>query len=161
MTPREMKALRRRFNEEVDRRHDLDAIDDIVANEFVDHVSVPGLPSGVEGLKQRHSALFAAFPDFEISIEDMVAEDDKVVARLTVRGTHRGELFGIEPTGKSMSYEGDRHHARHRRSDCRALGRFRSLESHAAAGCRSRSRNRRLNNRPLNRAAQLRPVLHS
>jgi predicted ester cyclase len=106
MTPGELKALRHRFNEEVDRHHNIDAIDELVSPDFIDHVSVPGLPSGVEGLKQRHAALFVAFPDFEIFIAEMIAEGDKVVAPLTVTGTHRAELFGIAPTGRTMSYEG-------------------------------------------------------
>ncbi len=106
MTPKEMKDLRIRFNKEVDSNHDVDAVDELVADDFRDHVSVPGLPDGKEGLKQRHAAIFSAFPDFKIIIEDMVAEDDKVVSRLKVTGTHRGELFGIEVTGKSISYKG-------------------------------------------------------
>lgn len=101
-----MKDLRIRFNKEVDSNHDIDAIDELVADDFTDYVSVPGLPDGKEGLKQRHAAIFSAFPDFKIIIEDMVAEDDKVVSRLTVTGTHRGELFGINATGKSISYKG-------------------------------------------------------
>jgi len=59
-----------------------------------------------EALRQHITAMEAAFPRYELIAEDMIAEGDKVVVRATVRGTHRGELMGIPPTGKEVSAGG-------------------------------------------------------
>lgn len=58
---------------------------------------------GPEGFKQYMSMFRTAFPDINLTIEDTVAEGDRVVIRLTGRGTHKGNLMGIAPTGKSIS----------------------------------------------------------
>ena len=74
-----------------------------IAPSFVRHD--PGLPfevRGVEGVKQLAEALLPGIPDMELPIEDLVAEDEKVLARLRVQGTHRGELMGIPATGKRI-----------------------------------------------------------
>jgi predicted ester cyclase len=54
--------------------------------------------------EQLHAFLVAAFPDLQIAIDDLIAEDDKVVTRLTFRGTHRGPFRGIEPTGRPVEF---------------------------------------------------------
>jgi steroid delta-isomerase-like uncharacterized protein len=83
-----------------------------VADEVVDPAAVgndPALPEpvrGAEGLKEAARGYRGAFPDLELSIEQMVAEGDCVVTRWTGRGTHRGELFGIAPTGKEAVVTG-------------------------------------------------------
>jgi len=56
-----------------------------------------------EGLKQLITAYRTGFPDLHVLIEDMVAEEDKVASRFIVRGTHKGELMGIPPTGKQVT----------------------------------------------------------
>ncbi len=61
---------------------------------------------GPEGHRQRITEVIAAFPDINFTIEDMVAEGDKVVARWTLRGTHLGEFIGIPPTGKQVAVSG-------------------------------------------------------
>ena len=58
---------------------------------------------GLEAYQQFVSMYYTAFPDLQISVEAMVAEGDRVVARYTGRGTHQGELMGIPPTGKPVS----------------------------------------------------------
>jgi predicted ester cyclase len=65
---------------------------------------MPTDKTGAELLKEVFTTLLRAYPDLHITIEDMIEEGDKVVMRDTVTGTHRGELMGIAPTGRSVSY---------------------------------------------------------
>jgi serine phosphatase RsbU (regulator of sigma subunit)/predicted ester cyclase len=91
------KALVRRFWEAVSKG-DLDAIDDLLAPEFVDHSSFAGLEPGREDYKQQVAEQHAALSDLRFVIEDQVAKDDKVVTRITWRSIHdRGEYFGLMP----------------------------------------------------------------
>jgi steroid delta-isomerase-like uncharacterized protein len=90
--------------EEALNRGDWDAVDRLFAASYVDHdPSRAGLPPGPEGVKQAWSMFRAAFPDLQVTIEDMIAEGDKVAVRGVVRGTHQGELMGIPPTGKQVT----------------------------------------------------------
>lgn len=85
-------------------RGDWEAVDRLFAADYLDHdPSRAGLPPGPEGVKQAWSVFRAAFPDLRGAIEDMIAEGDKVVVRGVVRGTHRGELMGVPPTGKQVT----------------------------------------------------------
>ena len=61
---------------------------------------------GLEGFKGYVNMVRVAFPDFHNTIADLIAEDNKVVARLTYSATHRGEIFGVAPTGKKIEYSG-------------------------------------------------------
>lgn len=65
-----------------------------------------GTTSNLEGWKQAHMMFVTAFPDMQITEEDVVAEGDKIVARFTFQGTHKGELQGIPPTGKQVTVSG-------------------------------------------------------
>ena len=80
----------------------------IMTQEFVDHPPPPpGMASGLEGFKQFATMLVGAFPDLRITIEDLIEEGDKVVAQVTVRGTHRGLFMGqIAATGKRFEMPG-------------------------------------------------------
>jgi len=99
------KALIRRLIEQVFNAHDLGGIDGFFMGDYVEHVPIPpGLPSGLAGLKAFWSSLFAAFPDFRYTIDDMVAEGDRVAARLTAHGTHQGPFLGVPATGKQVSW---------------------------------------------------------
>jgi steroid delta-isomerase-like uncharacterized protein len=97
------KALMRRFVEEVQNQHKLDAFEMYFDPAFVNYDSWPGLPDTLEGAKQLHRIIFAAFPDLRMTIQDMAADGDKVWTRKTATGTHRGELLGIPATGKLVS----------------------------------------------------------
>ncbi len=66
----------------------------------------PLVPPGPEGISQLVTLYRTAFPDLTATVEDMVAEGDEVAYRLTFRGTHRGEMMGIKPTGKQVTYTG-------------------------------------------------------
>jgi steroid delta-isomerase-like uncharacterized protein len=65
----------------------------------------PGLPADREGVKMQFTMFFAALPDLHAIIHDQVADENKVVTRKTLRGTHRGDLMGIPPTGKTVDIE--------------------------------------------------------
>src|SRR6476659_144768 len=95
-------ALVRRFYEEIDKGN-LDAMDELVAEDYIDHSPppFPGLASGREGLKQAFRIFWDATPGHH-EIEDQIAEADKVVTRLTAYGRHVGDLPGIPPTGNDM-----------------------------------------------------------
>ena len=102
MSTEENKALVRRLIEEAWNEGNLATIDEILSPDYVLHIDAPG-PPGREGYKQDVTMHRTAFPDLRFTIEDMVAEGDKVVLRATLRGTHKGEYIGIAPTGKQIT----------------------------------------------------------
>jgi steroid delta-isomerase-like uncharacterized protein len=79
----------------------LDALDDILADDFVDHDPGDYAPTR-EGVKNFFRDFRAAFPDLEPEVEEMTATDEYVTLRYTVRGTHRGDFQGHAPTGRSF-----------------------------------------------------------
>ena len=102
MSTEDNKALMRRFLEEVFNKKKLAAIDEFLAPNHVDHTLPPGLPGGPEGTKQAISMTLTAFPDLHLTVEDMIAEGDKVVTRFTTHGTQQRAFGGIPPTGKHV-----------------------------------------------------------
>ncbi len=103
MSAEENKALVRRFVDEVQSAGNIDAIDELCSPEFVNHSAPPGVPSNCEGVKQLTAMFRRAFPDSYFTVEEMIAEGDKVVTRKTFHGTHEGEFMGIPPSGRSVS----------------------------------------------------------
>ena len=103
MTAETNKATIRRIVEEIENRDNLALIDELLAPNFVNHTPAPGLPPDGEGIKQLLSMFRAAFPDGVMTIEDMIAEGDKVATRKTYRGTHQGQFLGLPPTGRHVS----------------------------------------------------------
>ena len=97
------KAIVRRFVEAVQNRGDLAALDELCAPDFVNHSAPPGVPPTRAGLAQLTALFLRAFPDGRMAIEEMVAEGDRVATRKTFRGTHRGALMGLPPTGKQVA----------------------------------------------------------
>ena len=100
----EIKALSRRIYDEVFTGRNLDVIDELINDDFVEHEQFPGLPPGKEGVRHFTQAMLDAFPDLVVHVEDMIAEDDKVVARVRFAGTHRGEFMGISETGNKIDF---------------------------------------------------------
>jgi steroid delta-isomerase-like uncharacterized protein len=100
------KAVIRKFLEEVINQNRMDRATDMVAEDFVELDPLPGQRQGREGLKEVLGMMRAAFPDIHWVVEEMVAEEDKVVTRFTWTGTHRGSFLGIPATGKSVSVKG-------------------------------------------------------
>ena len=98
----ENKRIARRYPEEVATGGNVDLIDELLAEEYVEHGPFGGETRGAEADKEQMRAMLAAVPDFEAIVEDVVAEGDTVAMRVTLRGTHEGEMMGIEGTGKSF-----------------------------------------------------------
>ena len=99
------KTLVKRFYNELVNQGNLGLVDELMSGDYVEH----GNPSnsGIEGFRNFAKKLVAAFPDLQVTIEDLIAEGDKVVARVVVRGTHLGTLMGtIHPTGRQVTFSG-------------------------------------------------------
>lgn len=103
--PEENKDLVRRFNEDGLNKENYDVVDEIVADDFVEYSSIPREVTTSEEFIESRKSVRAAVPDLEISIEDLIAEGDKVVARTRERGTHKGEFQGIPPTGNEIDIQ--------------------------------------------------------
>ena len=102
------KTIARRLLEEVWNKGNLAVLSDIIAK---DHVSsgpgtLPGLPTGPDGTKQLVTVYRNAFPDVQFTVDEQIAEGDKVFTRWTAHGTHQGELVGIPATGKPATVTG-------------------------------------------------------
>ncbi len=102
MSLEENKALVRKVIEAVINNQNLDLLDDLSAQDYFDHTHQLGL----EGVKRFMNMIFEAFPDWHETIEDIVAEGDKVWVRAEATGTHTGEYRGIAPTGKKVTGTG-------------------------------------------------------
>jgi steroid delta-isomerase-like uncharacterized protein len=104
----ENKALARR-SWEIANQHNpdliADLIDEMYTPDFVWHEPDQDI-QGSEEAKQFVATFFEAFPDLNVTVEDEIAEGDKVVTRWTIRGTHQGELMGIAPTEKQIELKG-------------------------------------------------------
>ena len=100
------KQFMQRFVEEVINKKNLDAVNELVAEDFVEHIPFPGQGPGREGLKQALSIFWSAFPDLRWMLDEQIAEGEKVVSRFTMTGTHRGEFLGIARTDKSVNVWG-------------------------------------------------------
>ena len=99
------KTNERRFFEEVWNKGDFAVADDLVAPDYIDHDS-SNSSAGPEGVRQEVSLYRNAFPDLLFTIEDIIAEGDKVVTRLTASGTHKRDLPGIPATGRRVTMPG-------------------------------------------------------
>jgi steroid delta-isomerase-like uncharacterized protein len=106
MSTEENKVVVRRLWEEIANHGNVDAADELLASDYV--YRTPGSPElrGADGYKQLITIYRSAFPDLELTIDDLIGEGEKVVHRFTARGTHRGELMGVAPTGRQIVVEG-------------------------------------------------------
>ncbi len=103
----ENKAVARRWFEELFNAQNLDVADEITAQDSVNHDPLlTDLPAGPEGDKHVVNLYHGAFPDAQITVEDQIAEGDRVVTRWTGRGTHQGELLGVPPSGNRVEISG-------------------------------------------------------
>jgi steroid delta-isomerase-like uncharacterized protein len=99
------KAIVKRFYHEVVNQGNLALADELMDHGYIEHGNQAA--SGLEGFKQFIANLAGAFPDLQITIEDLIAEGDKVVARVTVRATHLGTFMGyIPPSGVEVTFTG-------------------------------------------------------
>lgn len=106
MSIEENKALARRWNHEIWMKRNFAVMDGLFTTNFVFNYAPSGVASDREGYKQTVTILCAPFADIHSTIEDMVAEGDKVAVRWTWRGTHKGEFMGVAPAGKEVTITG-------------------------------------------------------
>jgi predicted ester cyclase len=99
------KANASRFLEEVINRGNLSVIDELSGPSFVDHQLPPGVPATPDGLKGYISAFRMAFPDLHYTLEDSIAEGDRVVQRVMAQGTMKGDFQGMPASGKSATWQ--------------------------------------------------------
>ena len=103
----ENKAIVRRLIKEVWNKGNLGVVDEIVATNYANHDPAGPMPeAGREGLKNHVTAYRTGLPDLQLAIDDIMAEGNKVIVRWTSRGTHKGVLLGVAPTGKQTMVEG-------------------------------------------------------
>lgn len=103
MTTEENKNIVRRFNKEFIEGGSMDAFNETVASDFVNHTAPPGVPTGPEGvLIFFNNLLKPAFSNFKVEIHDQIAEDDKVTTRKSFHGSHTSEFMGVPATGRAV-----------------------------------------------------------
>jgi steroid delta-isomerase-like uncharacterized protein len=106
MSPDDNKAVIRAYVETIFNQRQVDRAGELVASDYVDHAALPGQAPGLEGVTQKWAMYLAGIPDLRVTIEELVAEGDKVAVRRSYAGTHRGELLGIPATGKQVRIGG-------------------------------------------------------
>jgi steroid delta-isomerase-like uncharacterized protein len=105
--PMDSKAIVRRLYEEVWNKRKLELVSDLISPSHALHDNnFPGSSVGPEAYRAQMAIYLEAFPDLHFTAEDIVAEKDKVAASWTISGTHKGEIWGVRPTNKKMSFEG-------------------------------------------------------
>ena len=100
------KALARRYQEEVWGKGDLALIDELLAPEFIDHSLPAGMDPSFAGAKRAVQGALDAFPDGQWTVEDLIAEGDKVTIRWKMQATHEHAFRGIAPGGKPVTVTG-------------------------------------------------------
>ena len=106
MLTEENKAIIRRLNEEFWNKGKVEVLEEVFASNFLDHNAPPDSVPGLQGLKQFVSMFRAAFSDISSTIDDLMAEGDKVVWRWTFRGTQKDAVMGVPATGKQITFAG-------------------------------------------------------
>ena len=104
-TNKNKSLIQRLYNEFFDKWN-LQVVDELISPNFICHAIPPELPKGPQGFNQFYSWLRSAFPDIRFTVNDLIAENDKVVVRWTWHCTHTGNYIEIAPTGKKISVDG-------------------------------------------------------
>jgi predicted ester cyclase len=102
MSLEENKDIVRRYQEAYNTNN-FEALAEVVAADVVTPNIISGMPPGLEGAKAVHQKTLLGMPDYYTTIEDLIAEGDKVVARVRMTGTHTGNFYGIAPTGRQVN----------------------------------------------------------
>jgi steroid delta-isomerase-like uncharacterized protein len=105
MSLEQNKQIIRRY-QECYNTNNLDGLDEIMAFDVLTPKIMLNMPSGLEGAKAVHQKTLVGMPDFRTEIQDLIAEGDKVVARVLMTGTHTGDFYGIPATGKRVEFTG-------------------------------------------------------
>lgn len=104
MSVEESKAIMRQYFKGAWEQGNIGLLDELLAPDYINHSpATPDLSTGPQEVKEVVSMFRNAMPDLRVVIEEMLAEGDKVATRYALEGTHRGELFGIAPTGQQLS----------------------------------------------------------
>ena len=103
MSAEDNKTLVRRYIQKVWDENDVAALDEFFAANYQRHISPNAIPLNREGQKQRLAGIRTAFPDIALTLEEIIAEGDRVVFRSTIRGTHQKIFQGIAPTGRHVT----------------------------------------------------------
>jgi predicted ester cyclase len=96
------KELARRWFSEVMSEGKTEVIDELCAPGFVDHNPLPGTSADLAGIKDFVAQIRAAFPDLQMTADELIVEGDRLAVRSTMRGTHEGDFMGISATGKKV-----------------------------------------------------------
>jgi steroid delta-isomerase-like uncharacterized protein len=99
----DVKAIQQRFVEEIQNQGKIEVVDELIAEDCVNHTPPPGVPADREGAKQIFQMIRAGFPDHDAQVIHMVAEGDIVATYKTFTGTHEGEFMGIPATGREAT----------------------------------------------------------
>lgn len=105
MSIEENKGIVRRY-QEIYNSNNLDALSEVVAENLLMPKVMGGMPPGLEGAKRVHETTLIGMPDWHTAIEELIAEGDKVAARIRMTGTHTGDFWGFPPTGKKVEFTG-------------------------------------------------------
>jgi len=105
MSIAENKAIVRRY-QEIYNRNDLEALGEVVAEDLRTPKIMAGMPPGLEGARQVHATTLIGMPDWHTRLDDLVAEGDRVAARLTMTGTHSGDFWGFPASGNRVEFTG-------------------------------------------------------
>ena len=103
MSAEDLKKLNNHFYDEVFRRRHLDAVDELLTDDFVEHTPAPGQATDRQGAKDFIGQMLQAFPDLNFEVENQIAEGDTVAAVGTMTGTHNSDFFGVPATGRRVS----------------------------------------------------------
>jgi steroid delta-isomerase-like uncharacterized protein len=96
------KEMAKRWYGEVMSEGKTEVIDELCAPDFVDHDPLPGTSADLAGLKEFVAQIRAAFPDMQVTVDDLIGEGDRLAVRSTMRGTHEGDFMGIPGSGKKV-----------------------------------------------------------
>ena len=105
MSLEENKQLVRRY-QEIYNNNNLDALSEVLSDDLLTPRIMPGIPSGLEGARAAHRIMLLGLPDYQVEIRDLVAEEDKVAARITMTGTNTGDFMDIPATGSRVEFSG-------------------------------------------------------
>jgi steroid delta-isomerase-like uncharacterized protein len=103
MSAEELRKANAHFYDEVFRRRNVDAIDDLLSDDFVEHIPGPGQQTDRQGTKEFIKNVLDAFPDMDLEIEHDVVEGDTIASVVRFTGTHEGEFAGVPATGRRVT----------------------------------------------------------
>ena len=103
MSAEENKSLVHRYVEQILNRGNMAVADELLAPDYRRHISPTTAPLSIDVQKQRLAGIRTAFPDWHLTVEDMIADGDRVAFRATIRGTHKGTFQSIAPTGTAVT----------------------------------------------------------